>query len=146
MKPVRDLWLAHFAAFANCFANRSFLLSQRRAFSLPIVGSMLPPDGGGITSLGLRKPPASFVTQHGYIIPHPREDAPPPTLGRSPSDGPPAPPLGDRTTTVHTRLQAQKLKDKTKELSVGEFRRIQNSEEFSVGCVQRAANVQRPTP
>ena len=30
MKPVRDLWLAHFAAFANCFASRSFLLARRR--------------------------------------------------------------------------------------------------------------------
>ena len=31
------------------------------------------------------------------VVPHPREDGPPP------------PPLGDRTTTVHAHLQAQKL-------------------------------------
>ena len=80
------------------------------------------------------------------VVPHPREDGPPPPPGeRSPSDGPPPPPLGDghqvtvphpplgnRTTTVHARLQAQKLQHKTKE--------------FSIGCVQRAANVRRPTP
>ena len=67
-------------------------------------------------------PPLSFPT--------PREGRPPPPPGgRSPSDGPP-PPLGDRTTTVHAHLQAQKLQHKTKE--------------FSIGCVQRAANV--PTP
>ena len=43
------------------------------------------------------------------VVPHPREDDPPPTpWGRLPSDGPPPPP-GDRTTTVHAHLQAQKL-------------------------------------
>ena len=44
----------------------------------------------------------------------------------------PRPPLGDRTTTVHAHLQAQKLQHKTKQ--------------FSIRCVQRAANVRRPTP
>ena len=43
---------------------------------------------------------------------------------------PPHPP-GDRTTTVHAHLQAQKLQHKTKE--------------FGIRCVQRAANVRRPT-
>ena len=33
-----------------CFANQSFLPPRRRAISRTIVGSMLPPDRGGITS------------------------------------------------------------------------------------------------
>ena len=45
---------------------------------------------------------------------------------------PPPPPVGDHTPTVHAHLQAQKLQHKTKALSIG--------------CVQRAANVRRPTP
>ena len=44
----------------------------------------------------------------------------------------PHPPVGDHTPTVHAHLQAQKLQHKTKALSIG--------------CVQRAANVRRPTP
>ena len=62
--------------------------------------------------------PAREVTPL-LVLPHPREGAPPP-------------PLGDRTTTVRTHLQAQKLQHKTKE--------------FRIRYVQGAANVRRPTP
>ena len=75
---------------------------------------------------------------HFHTLPPPPCRSPPqgrrsPTTpwGRLPSDGPP-PPSGDRTTTVHAYLQARKLRHKTKE--------------FNIRCVQRAANVRRPTP
>ena len=63
----------------------------------------------------------TVATPPPLVLPHPREDGPPPP-----------PPLGDRTTTVHAHLQAQKLQHKSKE--------------FSIRYVQRAANVRRPTP
>ena len=68
--------------------------------------------------------PLSFPTPWKTVPHHPLGDGHQVTV--------PHPPLGDRTTTVHAHLQAQKLQHKTKE--------------FSIGCVQRAANVRRPTP
>ena len=50
------------------------------------------------------------------VLPHAREDGPPPPPGgRLPSD-PPLPPE-NRTTTINTHFQAQKLHFKTKEYS-----------------------------
>ena len=69
-------------------------------------------------------PPLSFPTPGKTVPHHPRGDGCQVTV--------PHPRLGDRTTTVHAHLQAQKLQHKTKA--------------FSIGCVQRAANVARPTP
>ena len=82
-------------------------------------------------------PPRSHETDLGenvrerIVVPSPPLSFPT-TVGWSPSDGPPPPALGDHTATVHAHLQSQKPQHKTKE--------------FSIGCVQRAANVQRPTP
>ena len=48
------------------------------------------------------------------VLPHPREDSPPPLpRGLPPSDGPP-PPLGDCITDVNAHCGAQKLRPKTK--------------------------------
>ena len=69
-------------------------------------------------------PPLSFPTPGKTVPHHPLGDGHQVTV--------PHPPLGDHTPTVHAHLQAQKLQHKTKE--------------FTIGCVQRAANVQRPTP
>ena len=69
-------------------------------------------------------PPLSFPTPGKTVPHHPLGDGHQVTV--------PHPPLGDHTPTVHAHLQAQKLQHKTKE--------------FSTGCVQRAANVRRPTP
>ena len=69
-------------------------------------------------------PPLSFPTPGKTVPRHPLGDGHQVTV--------PHPPLGDHTPTVHAHLQAQKLQHKTKE--------------FSTGCVQRAANVRRPTP
>ena len=69
-------------------------------------------------------PPLSFPTPGKTIPHHPLGDGQQVTV--------PHPPLGNCTTTVHAHLQAQKLQHKTKE--------------FSIRHIQRAANVQRPTP
>ena len=73
--------------------------------------------GGGNTLHQFR---TNHVPSPSLVVPHPREDGPPPPPGGwSPSDGPPPPPLGDHTpTTVHAHLQAQKLQHKTKEFSI----------------------------
>ena len=69
-------------------------------------------------------PPLSFPTP-GKTVPHH-------LLGDGYQVTVPHPPLGDRTTTVHAHLQAQKLTAKPKAISIR--------------CVQRAANALRPTP
>ena len=58
--------------------------------------------------------------------------SPPPVSFPTPGKTVPHHPLGDHTPTVNAHLQAQKLQHKTKALSIG--------------CVQGAANVRRPTP
>ena len=70
-------------------------------------------------------PPLSFPTPGKTVPHHPLGDGHQVTV-------PHPPPRGDHTPTVHAHLQAQELQHKTKE--------------FSIGCVQRAANVRRPTP
>ena len=52
--------------------------------------------------------------------PPPGKTAPPHPLGDGHQVTVPhrPPPMGDRTTTVHARLQAQKLQHKTKEVSI----------------------------
>ena len=93
------------SARAQCGHSARAVRAQRPFGSTPPPTCRSPPQG--------RQSP---ITPWGMV-----------TKRRSPT-----PPLGDRTTTVHAHLQAQKLQHKTKE--------------FSIGCVQRAANVQRPTP
>ena len=55
-------------------------------------------------------PPLSFPTARKLVPHHP--------LGDSHQVTVPHPPLGNRTTTVHAHLQAQKLQHKMKEFSI----------------------------
>ena len=80
--------------------------------------------GQSVAAMQYPHPTVSFPTPGKTVPHHPLGDGHQVTV--------PHPPLGDHTPTVHAHLQAQKLQHKTKALSIG--------------CVQRAANVRRPTP
>ena len=79
-----------------------------------------------ISSTEMHPPPRSFPSPWNTVPHHPLGDGHQVTVPRPP------PPLGNRTTTVHTHFPAQNVQHKTKE--------------FSIRSVQRAANVRRPTP
>ena len=131
---------AHGSSISSCKANQTPPNSSQppnsakaagscsRAICIFVDPSLLHP---GLTCTQVSKcdtppppRPLSFPTPGKTVPRHPLGDGHQVTV--------PHPPLGDRTTTIHAHLQAQKLQHKTKE--------------FSIRYVQRAAHVRRPTP
>ena len=114
---------------------RGFHISVRRGLSVCgwLVTALLPP-GGHLPARGAQPPPL-WSTPPPLSFPTPGKTVPHHPLGDGHQVTVPHPPLGDHTPTLHAHLQAQKLQ------------KLQHkTKEFSIECVQRAANVRRPTP
>ena len=112
-------------------SSKAPFYSKRRQWVCSIRNSSIISTSVGIARGGVWDPKVC-VPSPPLSFPSPGKTAPHHPLGDGHQATVPHPPLGNCTTTVHAHLQAQKLQHKTKELSIG--------------CVQRAANVQRPTP